>query len=147
YPRYLHSFPTRRSSDLFNVVFFVVMISATVQGSTLPMVARKLGLTEKPPATPAATLEITALGDVDAEIVEYTLGDHSKAAGRLLSQLALPESVVIAMIARNTEVIPPRGSTRLYAGDSLFVVIKPETRAFVDYVFSDAAEIGASDLP
>lgn len=132
---------------IFNVVFFVVLISATVQGSTLPMVARKLGLTEKPPATPAATLEITALGDVDAEIVEYTLGEHSKAAGRLLSQLALPESVVIAMIVRNTEVIPPRGSTRLYAGDSLFVVIKPETRAFVDYVFSDAAEIGASDLP
>src|SRR5690606_27571608 len=109
--------------------------------------ARKLGLTEKPPAPPAATLEITALGDVGAGNVGYTLGASSKAAGRGLSQLALPESVVIAMIARDTAVIPPRGSTRLHTGDSLFVVIKPETRAFVDYVFSDASEIGAADLP
>src|SRR5690606_11780101 len=59
---------------IFNVVFFVVLISATVQGSTLPWIARRLGLTENPPAAPAATLEITALGDVDADIVEYTLG-------------------------------------------------------------------------
>ena len=28
---------------IFNVVFFVVLLSATVQGSTLPLVARKLG--------------------------------------------------------------------------------------------------------
>jgi cell volume regulation protein A len=49
---------------IFNVVFFVVLISATVQGSTLPWIARKLKLTLPPPVTPAATLEITAVGDV-----------------------------------------------------------------------------------
>lgn len=34
---------------IFNVVFFVVLISATIQGTTLPIVARKLRLTEMPP--------------------------------------------------------------------------------------------------
>src|SRR5690606_16302286 len=115
---------------IFNVVFFVVLISATVQGSTLPLVARRLGLTEKPPARPAATLEITSLGDVDAEIVEYTLSDDTRASGRRLSAMALPESVVVAMITRGSTVIPPRGSTHLFAGDHLFVVLRPETRAF-----------------
>lgn len=132
---------------IFNVVFFVVLISATVQGSTLPLVARKLGLTEPPPATPAATLEITALGKVDADIVEYTLGDNSRAVERRLSQAALPDGTVVAMITRNNQVIPPRGSTWLYAGDHLFVVLKPETRSFVDSVFSATAETGCSDLP
>src|SRR5690606_34243176 len=91
--------------------------------------------------------EITALGNVDAEIVEYTLGNHPRAAGRLLSQMALPESAVVAMITRGSTVIPPRGSTRLYAGDHLFVVLKPETRAFVDCVFSQALDVAETELP
>lgn len=101
---------------IFNVVFFVVLISATIQGSTLPLVARKLGLTEKPPAAPAATLEITALSDVQADIVEYTLGANGRAVGRRLSQMALPDGTVVAMITRKKQVIPPRGSTALLAG-------------------------------
>lgn len=132
---------------IFNVVFFVVLLSATVQGSTLALVARKLGLTEKPPAAPAATLEISSLQDVDAEIVEYTLGRDARAAGRLLSQMALPEGVVVAMVTRGSAVIPPRGSTRLEAGDHLFVVLKPINQAFVDSVFSQAVEASRNDLP
>lgn len=132
---------------IFDVVFFVVLISATVQGSTLPYIARKLGLTEKPPATPAATLEITSLGDVDAEIVEYTLGKNPRAAGRLLSQMALPDRTVVAMITRGSKVIPPRGSTQLLAGDHLFVVLPPELRPFVDCVFSQALEASHTELP
>lgn len=121
---------------IFSVVFFVVLISATVQGSTLPWVAQKLGLTEPPPPTPAASLEITALSAVDAEIVEYTLAKHSRAIGRRLSQAALPEGTVVAMITRGTNVIPPRGSTLLHEGDHLFIVTKPETRIFIEQVFS-----------
>ncbi len=121
---------------IFNVVFFVVLISATIQGSTLPIVARKLGLTENPPAAPAAMLEITSIGDVDADIVEYTLGPEASNVGRRLSQLALPASTVVAMITRGESVIPPRGSTKLCADDHLFVVLRPETRLFVDCVFS-----------
>lgn len=132
---------------IFNVVFFVVLISATIQGSTLPWVANKLGLTEKPPAAPAATLEITALGDVDADIVEYALGANGRAVGRRLSQMALPDGTVVAMITRNSQVIPPRGSTALMAGDHLFVVLRPETRPFVDSAFSQALEAARNELP
>src|SRR5690606_2234509 len=132
---------------IFNVVFFVVLISATVQGSTLPWLARKLGLTEKPLAAPSATLEITALGDVNADIVKYTLGEDSRAVGRRLSQTALPDGTVVAMITRGSEVIPPRGSTELRADDHLFVVMRPEMRAFVDVVFSQALVDARNELP
>ncbi len=121
---------------IFSVVFFVVLISATVQGSTLPWVAKKLDLTEPPPRIPAASLEITALNDVEAEIVEYTLAKESRAADRRLSQAALPEGTVVAMITRGKEVIPPRGSTQLKEGDHLFIVTKPDTRLFIEQVFS-----------
>ncbi len=132
---------------IFSVVFFVVLISATIQGSTLPWVARTLGLTEPPPVTPAATLEITALGDVDADIVEYQLGGNSRAANRRLSQMALPDGTVVAMITRGNEVIPPRGSTLLHAGDHLFIVMKPEAREFVDLVCAGVSEASHQELP
>ncbi|SEL33781.1 potassium/proton antiporter, CPA1 family [Colwellia chukchiensis] len=132
---------------IFNVVFFVVLISATLQGSTLPWMARKLNLTLPPPATPAATLEITQLGDDDADIVEYTLGRESRAVGRRLSQLALPDSTVMAMISRNGKIIPPRGSTLLHAQDQLFIVLKPHAREFVDCVFSATVAQQKHELP
>lgn len=131
---------------IFSVVFFVVLLSATIQGSTLPMVARKLGLTEPAPVTPAASLEITAIGDVDAEIVEYKLGGQCRAAGRRLSQMALPDGAVVAMITRDKQVIPPRGSTQLQPGDHLFVVLKPENRDFVDQVLSALSDNSESPL-
>lgn len=132
---------------IFNVVFFVVLISATVQGSSLPWVARKLGLAVPPPATPAATLEITSLGQVDADIVEFQLGENSRAVGRRLSQLALPEGAIAAMITRGNSVVPPRGSTMLQANDHLFIMLKPDTRNFVDIVFSGNTESLQEELP
>src|SRR5690606_41978229 len=45
------------------------------------------------------------------------------------------------MISRHNQVIPPRGSTQLLAGDHLFIVLRPETRAFVDAVFSQTLEV------
>ena len=132
---------------IFNVVFFVVLISATLQGSSLAWMARKLKLSLPPPVTPAATLEITALGDVDADIVEYTLGSSSRAVGSRISQLALPESTVMAMISRNNNIIAPRGSTLLQAEDQLFIVLKPMTRAFIDCVFSGNVDGEITELP
>lgn len=132
---------------IFNVVFFVVLLSATIQGSLMPLIARRLKLAEPAQPVPAATLEITALNEVDADIVEYTLGRDSRAAGRRLSEIALPDSVVVAMITRKSDIIPPRGSTLLQAGDHLFVVLRPDTRIFVDCVLSDVAEVGHDALP
>jgi cell volume regulation protein A len=128
---------------LFNVVFFVVLLSAVVQGSSIPWVARLLKL-EQPPAP--VSLEISSLADVDADIVEYTVEQGARASGRRLSQLALPEGAVVAMIARNKSLIPPRGSTEIRAGDHIFVVIREETRFLVDHIFQ-GAEGGISPIP
>jgi len=132
---------------LFNVVFFVVLISAVTQGWSLALVARKLGLEEEAvePA-PTVNLEITSLRDVDADIVEYTVAEDTRAAGRRLNQLALPDGVVIAMIARDDSLIPPRGSTQIVAGDHVFVVLRPDTRLLVDRVFSRGFKV-QEDLP
>ncbi len=121
---------------IFDVVFFVVLISALVQGGTLPWLARTLKLEEPPPPESPLSLEIMSLREVDAEIIDYVVAEGSPASGRLLRDLALPEGAVVAMIARDKAVIPPRGSTLVRGGDHLFVVVNDESRLPVDAVFA-----------
>ena len=92
------------------------------------------------------TLEISSIKDVNADIVEYTLEPRSTAAGRPLSQLALPDGAVVALIARQQTLIPPRGSTVLLAGDHVFVVLRAEARPQIDRIFS-RGPAAAPDTP
>lgn len=124
---------------LFNVVFFVVLVSAITQGWSLPAVARRLGLQQARGPVPPLSLEISALREVDAEILGYTLQAGSRAIGRRIGELALPDGMVIAIIARGETLIPPRGSTVLQADDHVFVVIRPEMGPFADANFRASA--------
>lgn len=137
---------------LFDIVFFVVLLSALTQGWTLPLVARWLGVREDPGPEPSVTLEISSVRHLDGDIVEYFIGPGTFAAGRRVRDLALPESAVIAMIARGDEIIPPRGTTPIEAGDYVFVVLKPEVRSVVDRMFAPRSsdpgvEVMALELP
>lgn len=120
---------------LFNVLFFVVFVSAAIQGWTLRPVAEWLGVQGTVPPSPPVALEISSLRHIDGDIVDYLVTSESRAAGRRLRDLALPEGAVVALMTRGDKIIPPRGSTTILAGDHVFVVLRPETRAFVDYVF------------
>ncbi|HET9949502.1 MAG TPA: potassium/proton antiporter [Longimicrobiales bacterium] len=132
---------------LFDVVFFVVLISAAVQGMSLAFVARKLGLEAAPQPEAPISLEITSLKDVDGDIVEYTISEGSRASGRLIRDLALPDGVVVALLARGHHIIPPKGSTRVLPGDHAFVVLRPNLRPLVDRVFSREVERRSEPLP
>jgi cell volume regulation protein A len=124
---------------IFDVVFFVVLVSAVVQGATLAPLATRLGLQQPPRPEAPASLELMALRDVNAEIVDYVLAGDAPFAGRRVRELKLPEGAVIAMVSRGRTLIPPRGSTLLQGGDHVFVITRQETRAEVDRVFRQQA--------
>jgi cell volume regulation protein A len=120
---------------LFDVVFFIVVVSAVIQGTSLTPVTRWLGLERPRDPEPPVTLEISSLRQVDGEVVDYPITKDSRAAGRLVKDLALPGGVVIAMVARGHEVIPPQGLTRIQAGDHVILVLRSGTQPLVDQVF------------
>ncbi len=122
---------------LFDVVFFVVVLSAIVQGWSLPLVAQKLGLALPAQPAPPVSLEISSLRHTEGDIVDYTIAKESRAAGRLVQELALPDGVVIAIIAREERLIPPQGRTRIEPGDHVIVVLRPEVRPLVNRVFAN----------
>jgi cell volume regulation protein A len=121
---------------LFNVVFFVVLVSAILQGGTLPLVASKLGLEEERLPDPPVSLELMALRDTDADIVDYAVHAGSPLAGRTVKELQLPEGVVLAMISRGSNLIAPRGNTELDVGDHLFIIARGDTRHQLDGALS-----------
>lgn len=125
---------------LFDVIFFIVVVSAMVQGATLTPVARWLGLEVPREPEPPVMLEISSLRRVDGKILDYAVTEDSRAAGRLVKELALPGGVVIALIARGEKVIPPQGITRIHAGDHVILVLKPGTEPLVDQVFGRKPE-------
>lgn len=97
--------------------------------------ARWLGVREAGLPHAPVTLEISSLKHVDGDIVRYAVDDESWVAGYQVRDLALPETAVIAMMARGQEIIPPRGTTRIEVGDHVFVVMKPQGRSLVDRMF------------
>src|SRR5690606_5211312 len=119
---------------------FVVLLSALLQGSALPYVARRLRLELPAKAVAPVSLEITSLKDVDGDIVEDYLVEDSRAVGRSIRELGLPDGIVVAMVARGERIIPPKGSTVLHAGDHVFVVLRPHLRPLVDRVFAAGTE-------
>ncbi|HSH46744.1 MAG TPA: TrkA C-terminal domain-containing protein [Longimicrobiales bacterium] len=103
--------------------------------------ARRLGLEQPAPVQPPLALEITSLRSVEGDIVDYTVVEGSRADGRLVRELNLPDGAVVAMLARGNEIIAPRGATRCRTGDHAFLVVKPDVRRLVDRVFAPAGEV------
>jgi cell volume regulation protein A len=119
---------------IFNAVFFVVVVSAIVQGTTLEWVAGRLGLLAPAPPVHEAPLEVGPLSKLD--LVDFAVaGDHA-VNGSAVRELGLPRTALIAVINRGDETIPPRGSTVVQAGDRLFVLIPRTMRADLEDVFS-----------
>lgn len=139
-PIILATYPLLRglpgAEALFDAVFFAVVVSAVTQGWTLPIAARVLRLALPPPPEPSVTLEITSLRDVDVDIVEYTLREDALATGRRIRELAMPDGALVAMVVRGDQLVAPRGSTQLLAGDQVFVLLRPSARWLVDRAFS-----------
>jgi trk system potassium uptake protein TrkA len=61
-----------------------------------------------------------------AQIIEYLLDEKSAAAGRALKDIAFPPDCNIVAVERDSELIIPRGDTRLEAGDMVIALVTVE---------------------
>jgi cell volume regulation protein A len=119
---------------IFNAVFFVVVVSTLVQGTTLEWVARQLGLVTQAPPAHEAPLEVGPMSQL--ELVDFPVAPDHAVNGSAVRELGLPRSALVAVINRNGEAIPPRGSTVVQAGDRLFVLVPRKSRADLEDVFA-----------
>lgn len=62
----------------------------------------------------------------DTSLVEDVVSPGSRAAGRTVAELALPEQTVLVAIMRGEEIIIPRGGVALQAGDQVLALAKAD---------------------
>ncbi len=110
-----------KADTIFNAVFFVVVASTLLQGTTLEPLARRLHLVDPRPISVPHPLAVDAAGSL--ELAYFDVAGDDAIAGVAVSELGLPRHALIAVVARGAETIPPRGSTRIEAGDRLLVLV------------------------
>lgn len=110
------------SHELFNVVFFVVIVSVLVQGTTIPAAA-KLFKVDAPMDKKHSSLLEFEPAHTNNKMTEYIVPENSVAVGKTLIQVGLPKKCLVAMIFREDEYIIPEGTTVIQPSDVLFVLM------------------------
>jgi cell volume regulation protein A len=125
---------------LFNVVFFIVVVNSVIPGATVPWFTRKLGLASDDAPVPHAVLEIESHGQLNAELLGFSIDDALPVAGVMISELPFPENAAVTLIVRGRELIAPKGSTRIEPGDHVYVVATDADRPLVELLFGHVVE-------
>ncbi|WP_019413583.1 potassium/proton antiporter [Paenisporosarcina sp. TG20] len=87
-PIVLATFPMIAGIDnstlYFNIVFFIVLSSTLLQGSTIPLVAKLLGLNGPPVPKRIHSLELVSMDRANAEMLEFEVSESEKGRVRCL---------------------------------------------------------------
>ncbi|PMC36000.1 potassium/proton antiporter [Bacillus sp. UMB0899] len=126
-PIVLATFPMtmgiENSQLIFNVVFFVVLTSALIQGSTISIFAEKLGLNGPKKTEAPHTLELVSIGKANAEIIEVEVNAQEHIINQPLKDIEFPKEVLINAIIRNGLLVTPHGDTKIKSGDILYILV------------------------
>ena len=116
-----------QSTELFDIVFVMVVIYTLLTGPTLPWVARVLGVAhqEEP-----RDLEVEAapLERIAADLLQVNITRKSRLHGVEVAELRLPVGVSVSLIVRDGHTMVPDGRTVLRRGDDLLVVTPRKLR-------------------
>lgn len=121
------------ATTIFNVIFFVVLVSVLLQGASIKWIARWLGLNAEQPRALDQHLYVPDVR-LSSRLWEAIIPPGSSLAGTNLLSLHLPRGVLVVQIQRENQVIIPSGDTVLQVGDRLFVLATPETQPTFEHL-------------
>lgn len=132
--------PAYMSMDIFHIVFCICLLSVSLQGTFVPLVAKKLGLVE----TDGSVLKTfnDYQDDSTLHLMEIAVTEAHPFAGRELCEIPLPPEQLVVMIKRGDNTLIPRGHTHIQAGDRLILSVpafRDETDMPLREVAIDAA--------
>lgn len=111
------------SDVIFNVVFLCTLTSLVVQGTTLPLVARWLGVSEPPMEKPRIeNFDIDFPEEIKSAATEVEITPTVLENGSHLMDLRLPEKTLVIMVKRGDNYFVPTGKTTLHVGDRLMIL-------------------------
>jgi cell volume regulation protein A len=122
------------ANEIFVIVFFVVLTSMLIQGTTFVNIGKKLGLTKK--EEEANKFSFNEDGDFASELKEVLL-ENPDCDGKAIMDLKLPDGALVVYVKREKQYITPTGSTVVQIGDKILIMANDKaTMDRVKYLFS-----------
>lgn len=115
------------AGQLVDVVFLLVIVLTAVQGSTLPLLARRLGLV-RAGEPQEVQVDASPLDELGAELLQVRVQRGSKLHGVYMSELRLPSGATVSLVVRSGKSFTPQPTTRLQTDDQLLIVTTEEAR-------------------
>jgi cell volume regulation protein A len=109
--------------QIFNIVFFITLLSLLVQGTTISRLARLLHL-DAPLTDDGNSFGLELPEEMQSRLQELTLTPELLAHGTTLRDVPLPEHSLVMIVRRGGEHIVPNGQVQLRAGDVLLLISK-----------------------
>lgn len=107
--------------QIFNIVFFITLLSLLIQGTSVSFIARKLKLTFRNKRL-TKEFEVDLPEEVKSVFSELIVTLDMLKEGEHLIDLPLPEHTLIVMVKRNNRYFVPNGYTALFPDDKLLII-------------------------
>ncbi len=104
---------------IFNVVFFITILSLIIQGSTVSWMAERMGLGK---VLPEDSFGIDLPDKIKSALSEIEVREAFLAQGNQLKDISLPGGTLVVMVKRDDDYFVPTGTTPLSLGDKLLVL-------------------------
>lgn len=122
------------SNDIFHIVFCVALLSVAIQGTLLPLLARKLDLVDDRDTVLKTFTDYQSLSQM--QLLDIPIAENHPWTGMMISELGLPGGILIIMIRRSARSLIPKGDTIIKTGDVLVLSAAPFAGED-DYVLSE----------
>jgi cell volume regulation protein A len=109
------------AQQIFNIVFFITLLSLLIQGMSISKAARLLHL-DMPEEKTGNEFGVELPDEIDSNLRDITLTEEMLAGGNRLADMNIPKGTLVMIIKRNDEYIIPNGQMELHPGDKLLLI-------------------------
>ena len=105
------------SNMIFNIVFFITIVSLIVQGTSVSFVARLLPLEKT-----GNDFGVELPEEIDTDLSDMTITMEMLNEADTLKDMNLPKGTLVMIVKRGDEFLIPNGTLKLHVGDKLLLI-------------------------
>lgn len=110
---------------IFNIVFFITILSLIIQGTSISHAAKFLNLSS-PIEEKVNSFGIEIPEELNTHLFDITVNDAMLKLGNTLKEMSVPEGTLVMLVKRGENFLIPNGSLILHEGDVLLLISEQE---------------------
>lgn len=106
---------------IFNIVFFITILSLVLQGTTVSYVAKLLHLSA-PMEKEGNDFGVELPEEINTDLRDITVTEKMLEKADTLKEMSLPQGTLVMLVKRGSEFLIPNGTMKLLKGDKLLII-------------------------